>query len=158
VALERIQSILDIDSSVRERPDAREPQSSFAGAIGFEHVAFSYRPEAPVLTDVDFSIAPGRFVGLVGVTGSGKSTIVSLIPRFYHPNAGRILVDSVDVRDYTLRGLRRQIGFVLQDTVLFRGSVRENIAYGDPHATLDDVVAAARLANAEEFIARMPGG
>ncbi|HKB10441.1 MAG TPA: ABC transporter ATP-binding protein, partial [Vicinamibacterales bacterium] len=158
VALERIQSILDIDSSVRERPDAREPQSSFAGAIGFEHVAFSYRPEAPVLTDVDFSIAPGRFVGLVGVTGSGKSTIVSLIPRFYDPNAGRILVDSVDVRDYTLRGLRRQIGFVLQDTVLFRGSVRENIAYGDPHATLDDVVTAARLANAEEFIARMPGG
>jgi ABC-type multidrug transport system fused ATPase/permease subunit len=157
VGLERIQSILDIDMSVQERPNAREPQS-LNGAIAFEHVAFSYTPEAPVLQDVTFSIAPGQFVGVVGTTGSGKSTIVSLIPRFYDPTAGRILIDGTDNRDYTLRGIRRQVGFVLQDTVLFRGSVRENIAYGYHDASEAQIVEAARLANADEFIVKMPGG
>ena len=157
VGLERIQSILDIDMSIRERPDAREPQA-FEGAIAFEHVAFSYNPEVPVLQDVTFSIAPGQFVGVVGTTGSGKSTIVSLIPRFYDPTAGRILVDGSDIRDYTLEGLRRQIGFVLQETVLFRGTMRENIAYGRHQATEAQIIAAAKLANADEFIVRMPGG
>jgi ABC-type multidrug transport system fused ATPase/permease subunit len=157
VGLERIQSILDIDMSIQERPDAREPQA-LKGAITFEHVAFSYNPEVPVLRDVTFSIAPGLFVGVVGMTGSGKSTIVSLIPRFYDPTAGRILVDGSDIRDYTLQGLRRQIGFVLQDTVLFSGTMRENIAYGRHHATEAQIVSAAKLANADEFIVRMPGG
>src|SRR4029079_15278583 len=95
---------------------------------------------------------------VVGPTGSGKSTIVSLIPRFYDPSAGRILIDRTDVRDYTVAGLRRHIGFVLQETVLFRGTMRENIAYGRHHATEDQIVSAARLANADEFIVRMPGG
>jgi subfamily B ATP-binding cassette protein MsbA len=157
VGLERIQSILDLDTSIQERPDAREPQV-FEGAIAFEHVAFSYTPGVPVLQDVSFSIASGQFVGVVGTTGSGKSTIVSLIPRFYDATAGRILVDGSDIRDYTLLGLRGQIGFVLQETVLFRGTVRENIAYGRHHATEAQVIAAAKLANADEFIARMPGG
>jgi ABC-type multidrug transport system fused ATPase/permease subunit len=157
VGLERIRSILDIGVSIPEHPDAREPEP-FKGAITFEHVAFSYKPEAPVLADVTFSIAPGQFVGLVGMTGSGKSTIVSLIPRFYDPTAGRILIDGADLRAYTLEGIRRQIGFVLQDTVLFRGTVRENIVYGRPNATEEQIIAAARLANAEEFIARMPRG
>jgi len=157
VGLERIRSILDIGVSVGERRDAREPQP-FKGAITFEHVAFSYKPEASVLADVAFSIAPGQFVGVVGVTGSGKSTIVSLIPRFYDPTAGRILIDGTDIRDYTLQGIRRQIGFVLQDTVLFRGTVRNNIAYGRPDATEDQIIAAAQLANAHEFIVRMPRG
>jgi ABC-type multidrug transport system fused ATPase/permease subunit len=157
VGLERIQSILDIDMSIQERPDAREPQA-FQGAIGFEHVAFSYNREVPVLQDVTFSIAPGQFVGVVGATGSGKSTIVSLIPRFYDSTAGRILIDGTDIREYTLQGIRRQIGFVLQDTVLFRGTLRENIAYGRHHATEAQIVSAAQLANADEFIVRMPGG
>ena len=157
VGLERIRSILDIGVSIAERPDAREPQP-FKGAITFEHVAFSYKPEAPVLADVTFSIAPGQFVGLVGVTGSGKSTVVSLIPRFYDPTAGRILIDGADLRAFTLEGIRRQIGFVLQDTVLFRGTVRENIAYGRPDATEEQIIGAARLANADEFIVRMARG
>jgi subfamily B ATP-binding cassette protein MsbA len=157
VAFERIRSILDIDMRIRERPDAHEPDP-FTGAIDFEHVAFSYNPGAPVLEDVHFSIAPGQFVGVVGVTGSGKSTIVSLIPRFYDPTAGRILIDGTDVRDYTLQGIRRQIGFVLQDTVLFPGTVRENIAYGRPDATEAQIIAGSKLANADEFIVRMPYG
>jgi ABC-type multidrug transport system fused ATPase/permease subunit len=157
VGLERIQSILDIDLGAQERPDARDPQP-FTGAIAFEHVAFAYAPDTPVLQDVSFSIAPGQFVGVVGATGSGKSTIVSLIPRFYDPTAGRILIDGSDIRAYTLRGLRRHIGFVLQETVLFRGTVRENIAYGRHRATEAQIVAAARLANADEFILNMPGG
>jgi subfamily B ATP-binding cassette protein MsbA len=157
IGLERIQSILDIQMSTQERPDAREPEA-FKGAIAFEHVAFAYAPEVPVLQDVTFSIAPGQFVGVVGGTGSGKSTIVSLIPRFYDPTAGRILIDGTDIGDYTLRGLRHQIGFVLQETVLFRGTMRENIAYGRHRATDAQIVAAAKLANAHEFIVRMPDG
>ena len=157
VGLERIRSILDIGVSIPERPDARDPQP-FKGGIAFEHVAFSYKPEVPVLEDVAFAIAPGQFVGVVGVTGSGKSTIVSLIPRFYDPTAGRILIDGIDIRDYTVQGIRRQIGFVLQDTVLFRGTVRDNIAYGRPDATEAQIIAAAKLANADEFIVRMSRG
>jgi ABC-type multidrug transport system fused ATPase/permease subunit len=157
VALERIQSILDIEISIRERSDAREPDV-FHGAVVFEHVGFSYTPKAVVLQDLNFAIEPGQFVGIVGATGSGKSTIASLIPRFYDPTAGRILIDGVDVRELTLHGIRRQIGFVLQDTALFRGTIRENIAYGRHHASLAEIVAAGRLANAHEFIASMPGG
>jgi ABC-type multidrug transport system fused ATPase/permease subunit len=157
VGLERIRSILDIDMRISERADALEPQR-FTGAIDFEHVAFSYNPEVQVLKDVNLSIAPGQFVGIVGMTGCGKSTIVSLIPRFYDPTGGRVLIDGTDIRDYTLQGIRRQIGFVLQDTVLFRGTVRENIAYGQPDATDGQIIAAATLANADEFIVKMPHG
>src|SRR5262249_5883722 len=128
------------------------------GAIEFDGVAFSYSTDVPVLTDVTLSIAAGGFVGVVGPTGSGKSTIAGLIPRFYDPSAGRILIDGTDIRDYTLQGLRRQIGFVMQETVLFSGTIRDNIAYGRHDATDNEIVAAARLANADEFIAKMPGG
>ena len=107
---------------------------------------------------MSFTIQPGQVVGLVGGTGSGKSTVVSLIPRFYDPTSGRVLIDGVDLRDYQLHPLRQQIGFVLQDTVLFSGTIRENIAYGRPDATDAEIVAAAKLANADEFIARMPHG
>jgi subfamily B ATP-binding cassette protein MsbA len=157
VALERITSILDIEINVQERADAREPEP-FEGAVVFDHVAFSYSPTAIVLRDVTLDVKPGQFVGVVGPTGSGKSTIASLIPRFYDPTAGRILIDGVDVRELTLRGIRRQIGFVLQDTVLFRGTVRDNIAYGRHRASDEEIVRAARLANAHEFIIKMPGG
>jgi subfamily B ATP-binding cassette protein MsbA len=157
VALERIVSLLDIDMTVQERSDAVEPPP-LTGAIEFDHVAFAYLPDAQVLRDVTLSIPAGSFVGVVGPTGSGKSTIASLIPRFYDATAGRILIDRTDVRGYTLRGLRRQIGIVLQETVLFRGTIRDNIAYGRQDATDGEIATAARLANAEEFIARLPDG
>ncbi|MGB7949103.1 MAG: ABC transporter ATP-binding protein, partial [Candidatus Binatia bacterium] len=157
VAMERVQAILNTVAIVPERSDAREPES-LKGAIEFDHVVFGYDPTIPVLRDVNFSIAPGQLVGIVGATGGGKSTVVGLIPRFYDPGAGRVLIDGVDLRDYKLQGLRSKIGFVLQDTVLFRGTVRDNIAYGRPEAGEDEIVAAAKLANADEFIVRMPKG
>jgi len=157
VAIERVRAILGADSIIPEHDDAMEPPS-FRGEIAFEHVAFGYDPAEPVLRDVSFTIQPGQLVGVVGPTGCGKSTIVSLIPRFYDASSGTIRIDGVDVRDYKLHGLRQHIGFVLQDTVLFRGTVRDNIAYGHPGATEDEIVHAARLANAEEFITRMAHG
>jgi len=107
---------------------------------------------------VSFTVQPGQMVGVVGPTGGGKSTIMSLIPRFYDPSAGVVSVDGIDVRDYRLQNLRDQIGYVLQETVLFRGTVRDNIAYGRAGATEAEIVEAAKLANADEFIARMPNG
>jgi subfamily B ATP-binding cassette protein MsbA len=157
VAMERVQAILDTHATVPERADAREPEA-LKGGITFDHVGFGYDPAVPVLRDVNFSITPGQLVGVVGATGGGKSTVVGLIPRFYDPGAGRVLIDGVDLRDLKVQGLRKQIGFVLQDTVLFRGTVRDNIAYGRPDATDDEIVTAAKLANADEFIARMPKG
>jgi len=157
VGIERVQTILNTDTVIPERPDAREP-STLKGAIEFEHIAFAYDPKEPVLKDVHAKIAAGQFVGIVGPTGGGKSTIVSMVPRFYDPSAGRVLIDGVDLRDLTIQGLRGQIGFVLQDTVLFRGTVRDNIAYGRPTATEAEIVEAAKLANADEFIAKMPDG
>jgi subfamily B ATP-binding cassette protein MsbA len=157
VAIERVQAILATDTVIPERPDARDP-GTLKGGIEFEHVAFAYDPKAPVLKDVHTKVAPGQFVGIVGPTGGGKSTIVSMLPRFYDPSSGRVLIDGADLRDFTLQGLRGQIGFVLQDTVLFRGTVRDNIAYGRPSATDEEIVAAAKLANADEFIAKMPDG
>jgi ABC-type multidrug transport system fused ATPase/permease subunit len=157
VAMERVQTILDTQATVPERPNARTP-GTLKGGVTFDHVVFGYDPAVPVLRDMSFSIAPGQLVGVVGATGGGKSTVVSLIPRFYDPGAGQVKIDGVDLRDYKLEGLRSQIGFVLQDTVLFRGTVRDNIAYGRPEASEDEIVAAAKLANADEFIARMPKG
>ena len=157
VGVERIRAILDTDNIIEEKPDAVEP-GPVAGAIEFEHVAFGYDAEVPVLQDVTFGIEAGQFVGVVGPTGSGKSTIVSLIPRFYDPLSGVVRIDGKDVRDLKLKDLRDQIGYVLQDTVLFRGTVGDNIAFGRPGATDDEIIAAAKLANADEFISRMPGG
>jgi len=157
VALERIQKILSADDIIPERADATDP-GRVKGAITLDHVAFGYGDDAEVLKDVCFTIQPGQVVGVVGPTGSGKSTVLSLIPRFYDPSAGRVLIDGVDVSTYKLAALRAQVGFVLQETVLFRGTIRENIAYGRPGASDEEVVAAAKLANADEFIRRMPHG
>ncbi len=157
VSIERVQAILDTDDVVPERPDARSP-GALKGEIALEGVAFAYDPKAPVLKDVNVKIAPGQFVGIVGPTGGGKSTVVSMIPRFYDPAQGRVLVDGTDVRELKLADLRGQVGFVLQDTVLFRGTIHDNIAYGRPEATDAEVVEAAKLANADEFIAKMPDG
>jgi len=157
VGVERVRAILEADDVIEERGDAREPQP-LKGEIKFENVAFAYNKDAPVLTDVNFEIRAGQMVGVVGPTGGGKSTIVSLIPRFYDPSAGKVSVDGVDLRDYKIHGLRNQIAYVLQETVLFRGTVAENIAYGRGSATRDEIVEAAKLANADEFIAKMPHG
>jgi ABC-type multidrug transport system fused ATPase/permease subunit len=157
VGLERIQKILAADQTIPERADATDP-GRLRGEIAFDHVAFGYGPEAQVLRDVSTTIRAGQVVGIVGPTGGGKSTVVSLIPRFYDPTAGSVLIDGKDIRSFTLAGLRRQIGFVLQETVLFRGTVAENIAYGRPDATKEQIVEAAKLANADEFIIRMPHG
>ncbi len=157
VAAQRIQALLEAESIIPERPDAVDPPP-FRGEIAFEHVAFSYDADTPVLQNVSFGIKAGELVGIVGATGSGKSTIVSLIPRFYDANAGTITIDGADIRDFKLHGLRSQIGFVLQETVLFRGTVRDNIAFGRPDATEQEIIQAAKLANADEFITRMPHG
>ncbi len=157
VGFERIRAILEADWVVPERPTAIDPQR-FKGEIVFEHVAFGYDAAAPVLRDISFTIAPGQTVGIVGPTGSGKSTVVSLVPRFRDTDSGTIKIDGVDICNYKLHPMRQQIGFVLQDTVLFRGTVAENIAFGRPGATQEDIVAAAKLANAHEFIMRMPQG
>jgi len=157
VGVERVRAILEANDVIEERSEAREPQP-LKGEIKFENVAFAYDKDAPVLTDVNFEIKAGQMVGVVGPTGGGKSTIVSLIPRFYDPSAGKVSVDGVDIRDYKIHGLRNQIAYVLQETVLFRGTVAENIAYGRGSATRDEIVEAAKLANADEFIAKMPHG
>ena len=157
VAFERVRAVNEADAVIREHPSAKEA-GPFRGEIAFEHVGFGYDPQLPVLHDVTFTISPGQTVGIVGPTGSGKSTVVSLIPRFRDADAGTVKVDGADVRDYTLRSLRSQIGFVLQDTALLRGTVRDNIAFGRPDATEDEIVEAAKLANAHEFITRMAMG
>jgi ABC-type multidrug transport system fused ATPase/permease subunit len=157
VGVERIQAILETDTIIPEHPDAREPGAT-RGEIAFDHVAFGYNKDEPVLKDVSFTIKQGQLVGVVGTTGGGKSTVVSLIPRFYDPTSGCVRIDGVDIREYKLHPLREQIGFVLQDTVLFRGTIRDNIAYGRPGATQKEIEEAAKLANADEFISRMPHG
>jgi len=157
VGVERVQAILETDTILPERPDAFEPRF-LKGDIAFEHVAFGYLEDEPVLKDVNFTIEAGQLVGVVGPTGSGKSTVVSLIPRFYDVKSGTVKIDGRDVRDYKIHPLRDQIGYVLQDTVLFRGTILENIAFGRPNATREEIVDAAKLANADEFIARMPKG
>jgi subfamily B ATP-binding cassette protein MsbA len=121
-------------------------------------VSFGYNKDEPVLHEVSFAIEPGQVVGIVGPTGSGKSTVLSLLPRFYDPLFGHVLIDGINIADYKLASLRSQIGFVLQDTMLFPGTIRDNIAYGRPEATDDDIIAAANVANADEFISRMPLG
>jgi subfamily B ATP-binding cassette protein MsbA len=157
VGLERIRKILDTDIVIPERADARLLPTC-RGEIAFENVAFGYDPDAPILKGVNFKIAPGQLVGIVGTTGGGKSTVVSLIPRFYDPSKGRVLIDGNDLKDLDLASLRSKIGYVLQDTVLFHGTIRDNIAYGRPNASEEDIVAAAKLANAHEFITDMPHG
>jgi subfamily B ATP-binding cassette protein MsbA len=157
VALERIQQILAADMIIPQKPGARNP-GKLKGNIVFEHVHFSYHPGIPVLKDINITIRSGQRIGICGPTGSGKSTIASLIPRLYDPTSGKILIDGVDIKDYTLEGLRREIGFVLQDTMLFFGSIRDNIAYGRPDATQKEIIEAAKLANAHEFIIKLPTG
>jgi ABC-type multidrug transport system fused ATPase/permease subunit len=157
VSLERIKRILDTDEIIKDRADAKTLDTA-KGTIAFENVAFGYDPGAPVLKGVNFEIEAGQKLGVVGTTGGGKSTVVGLIPRFYDADGGRVLIDGVDIMQYTKESLRKQIGFVLQDTVLFHGTIKSNIAYGRTGATDDEIIEAAKLANAHDFISAMPHG
>jgi ATP-binding cassette subfamily B protein len=157
VGYERIREVLDIESRVRDMPGARRARR-FKGVIEFDRVSFSYNQNSPVLKDISFRIEPGHIAALVGASGTGKSTIASLIPRFYDPTAGTIRIDGTDVRRYRLKSLREQISFVLQETLLFRATIWENIAYGKPTASPAEIRRAAMLANAQEFIEKLPNG
>ncbi|GAC1700950.1 MAG: ABC transporter ATP-binding protein [Candidatus Acidiferrum sp.] len=157
VGYERIQEVLEIESQVRDLPRAKRAPK-FKGKIEFDHVTFSYDGGTPILNDISFSIEPGQIAALVGPSGTGKTTVISLIPRFYDPESGQVKIDGQDIRKYTLNSLRKQISFVLQDTLLFRATIWENIAYGKPDASRQQIMEAARLANAHEFIEKMAEG
>lgn len=154
---DRVAEVLDATSDVVEKPQPVRIGRA-RGRIEFQGVHFAYTEGNPVLKDVSFVVEPGETLALVGPTGVGKSTVASLIPRFYDPTAGRILLDGVDLRDLKLRDLRRNISMVLQDTFLFNGTVLENIMYGVDGATQEDVERAARIANAHDFIMELPDG
>jgi ATP-binding cassette subfamily B protein len=157
VGYERIQEVLDIESQVRDLPRARRAPK-LKGAIEFDHVSFNYDGGNPVLKDISFQILPGQVAALVGPSGTGKTTIASLIPRFYDPQSGQVRIDGKDIRRFKLKSLREQISFVLQETLLFRATVWENIAYGRPGASQREIVRAAQLADAHEFIVKMAEG
>jgi len=157
VSYERIQDTLEIESRIRNMPGAR-PAPAFSGRIEFDNVSFGYGGEVLTLKGVSFLIEPGQVAAIVGPSGTGKSTIVSLITRFYDPVSGQIRIDGTDIRKYTLKSVRDQISFVLQDTLLFRASIWDNIAYGSPDASPEETVQAATLANAHDFIVSLPEG
>ncbi|HEY5330057.1 MAG TPA: ABC transporter ATP-binding protein [Acidobacteriaceae bacterium] len=155
VGYERIQEVLCNENEMCDAPGARD-LPPIKGQISIEHVDFWYNEDQPVLKDVNIEVEPGKTIALVGPTGSGKTTIVNLIARFYDPVHGVVKIDGYDVKQVTQESLRRQIGFVLQDTVLFTGTIWENIAYGRPDASHSDIVKAAEAANAMEFIDKLP--
>jgi ABC-type multidrug transport system fused ATPase/permease subunit len=155
-SVRRAFELLDEMPEVKEDPHPRRLTRA-AGAFELRHVGFGYAGHV-VLRDVSFRAEPGARLGIVGPTGAGKTTLVSLLSRFYDPNEGQILLDGEDIRRYRLADLRAQFGLVLQDPVLFSTTIRENIAYGRPQATFDEIVAAARVANAHAFIASLPDG
>jgi ATP-binding cassette subfamily B protein len=155
---ERTFTLLDQTSEVVEKPNAI-PLSRARGGVSFQNVSFAYDGEEPaVLQNISFEVSPGTRVGITGTTGAGKTTLVSLLTRFYDPTSGRITLDGVDLRDYKLADLRNQFAIVLQEPVLFSTSIAENIAYANPDATTEEIVAAARAANAHEFITHLPEG
>ena len=157
VGYERIREVLDTARDVRDLPGARRAPR-FSGRIEFDRVSFAYDPNVSVLKDVSLRIEPGQVAALVGPTGAGKTTIISLIPRFYDPTSGVVKIDGTDVRQFTQKSLRLQMSFVLQETLLFRAPIWNNIAYGKPEASRAEILRAAELANAHEFIEKMPEG
>ena len=155
VGYERIQEVLQVDKEVKDMPRAiRAPR--LEGKIEFENVSFSYVEDTPILKDVSFIVEPKQMVALVGPTGAGKTSIISLVARFYDPTKGVITIDGTDIRRYQQKSLRQQISFVLQETLLFHAPVWKNIAYGKPEASREEIMRAAELANAAEFIDAMP--
>lgn len=153
----RIFDYLDMRPEIEDRPDAVTPDA-IRGDIRFEHVAFAYHPDKPVLRDIDFAVDRGKTVAVVGTSGAGKTTLISLIPRLYDVTGGRITVDGTDLRDLTLESLRRSIGMVTQDTYLFNDTIRANLLYAKPTATSEELEEACRKANIHDFIAALPDG
>ena len=154
---ERVFALLDADEQSPDRPDATAVPV-VQGRVAFEHVAFSYFPDQPLIEDLSLSVDPGQTVAIVGPTGAGKTTLVNLLMRFYEVESGRITLDGVDVASMTREDLRSKTGMVLQDTWLFKGSIAENIAYGSPGATREQVVAAARATHVDHFARTLPDG
>jgi ATP-binding cassette, subfamily B, bacterial len=157
VGFERIREVLDTESGMRDQPGAH-PAARFRGKIEFDKVSFGYDPDRLILKDVSFEIQPGQVAAFVGPTGGGKTTIISLVARFYDPFSGEVRIDGTNIRNFTMKSLRQQISFVLQETLLFRAPIWQNIAYGRPEASRAEIIRAAKLANADEFIAKMPEG
>jgi len=157
VGYERIREVLETNGDVRDLPGAR-PVSGLKGRIEFESVDFNYQPHSPVLRNLSLRIEPGQVAALVGPTGAGKTTIISLIPRFYDPTSGVVRIDGTDIRRFRMQSLRQQMSFVLQETLLFHAPVWSNIAYGRPGASRAEILRASELANAHEFIEKMPEG
>lgn len=153
---ERVFEIIDEEPDVKDRE--RPIRHRIEGAVTFEGVTFGYRSHEPVLEDISLDVTPGEMIGLVGHSGAGKSTLINLVMRLYDVDEGRILIDGIDIRDISQQDLRSQVGVVLQETFLFQGTILENIRYARPDASLDDVIRAARIANAHDFIVRFPDG
>ena len=153
----RVLELLDTESEIKEDSDAKDIPVG-AGEVRFENVVFGYNNENKVLDDISFDVKPGKMLAIVGATGVGKTTIVSLLERFYDPQSGKITIDGYDIHHSTLASLRQNISIVLQDVFLFNGTVYDNIAYGVEEATEDEVYAAAKIACADEFIREMPDG
>jgi subfamily B ATP-binding cassette protein MsbA len=157
IGIERIGEVMELAYDVTDRPDAR-PAERMTGQIEFRDVSFAYDQSREVLSRICLNIAAGERLAIVGATGAGKSTLASLIPRLYDPSGGAVLIDGHDLRSFRVQSLRDQVGMVLQDALLFSGSIRDNIAFGKPEATMEEIVAAAHTANADEFIDRLPLG
>ena len=157
VATMRVAEILETDCQVQDSPDAVKAPP-FNGEVRFENVSFGYKPDKPVLQNVSFSVRPGQFVALVGASGAGKSTVVNLLIRFFDPWEGRILIDGQDIRGFKLKSLREQISVVLQNPLLMRKSIGENIAYGKPQATFQEIIQASKAAKIHDFIMGLPDG
>jgi len=157
VGFERIREVLEAESGMRDLPGARRA-AHFKGKIEFDKVSFGYNQDQLILKDVSFEIEPGQVAAFVGPTGGGKSTIISLVARFYDPLSGEVKIDGTNIRNYTMKSLRQQVSFVLQETLLFHAPVWQNIAYGRPEANRAEIIRAAKLANAHEFIDEMPEG
>jgi ATP-binding cassette subfamily B protein len=152
---ERIFNILDENPAVQDKPSA-QIMPPIKGHVEFKDASHSYEDGVPVLKDVSFTAQPGQTIAIVGPTGAGKTTIINLLPRFYDVSSGSVKIDGIDVRDVTMKSLREQIGIVLQDTFLFSQSVMENVRFGRPNATDEEVMSAIKLANADSFIERLP--
>jgi len=157
VGYEHIQEVMETESHVRDMPRARRAPR-FKGKIEFDGVCFSYSPDQPILKDLSFQVEPGQLAAFVGPSGEGKTTLLSLIPRFYDPTSGQVKIDGTDIRRYKLQSLREQMSFVLQETLLFYAPIWQNIAYGKPEARRAEIIRAAELANAHEFIEEMAEG
>lgn len=156
-AAQRVFDVLDLPEEVQDMPGAK-PLPPVRGSVSFEHVSFSYNPGEEVIHDLSLTVQPGQSIGVVGPSGAGKSTIASLLPRFYNVDTGTIRIDGTDISTVTLDSLREQVGIVPQETLLFNGTVYDNIKYGRLDATTDEVEAAARAANAHDFILNLPQG